>query len=251
MALGTLKLWRDRFIWTSPRNLGGDTSRPAIAVLIGGWGDLHIGHEGRMHSGRAIAVAPQVLRSIRADQGFYSLNLDPIHIGCRALQRDYFARQPLWDLSPRLGELLRARVAAAIRMPEAGLAAYRQFPGLLGGFDLRALTIPASDRTPFEGLVSLVGCAGSAPRLRRHLAALPPASGAVPWMSVSCGAPGCCVTCVRPEGLAAALWAVGCVERGMAQLHASPSQWLAFAAPSLLVHPKPILCSAAPDFLTH
>ena len=37
-----------------------------------------------------------------------------------------------------------------------GMAASRQFPELVEAFDLRAFSIPISDRTPFEGLVDLL-----------------------------------------------------------------------------------------------
>ncbi|EIE25026.1 alpha/beta-hydrolase [Coccomyxa subellipsoidea C-169] len=37
-----------------------------------------------------------------------------------------------------------------------GLAASRQFPFLVDAFDLHALSIPGADRTPFEGLISLI-----------------------------------------------------------------------------------------------
>lgn len=117
MAIAALKFWHDRFIWTSPRHLGGDTSRPAVAVLIGGWGELSIGHAGREWRGHAIAVGPQVVRSIRAEQGFYSLNLDPVHGASRALREQYFAQAAVWNLSERLDHDLQQRIAAAIREP--------------------------------------------------------------------------------------------------------------------------------------
>lgn len=37
-----------------------------------------------------------------------------------------------------------------------GMAASRQFPELVQAFDLRAFSVPISDRTPFEGLVDLL-----------------------------------------------------------------------------------------------
>lgn len=37
-----------------------------------------------------------------------------------------------------------------------GLAAYRQFVGLSGRFDFRALFLPPEDRTPFTALVDVV-----------------------------------------------------------------------------------------------
>ena len=40
-----------------------------------------------------------------------------------------------------------------------GLAASRQFPSLSRSFDLTALSVPGSDRTPFPELVKLVTCA--------------------------------------------------------------------------------------------
>lgn len=39
-----------------------------------------------------------------------------------------------------------------------GLAASRQFPGLVKDFDLRAMSIPGNNRTPFEALVRIVRC---------------------------------------------------------------------------------------------
>ncbi len=39
-----------------------------------------------------------------------------------------------------------------------GLAASRQFPFLVDAFELHALSIPGSDRTPFEGLIKLIEC---------------------------------------------------------------------------------------------
>jgi hypothetical protein len=39
------------------------------------------------------------------------------------------------------------------------MAASRQFPYLAEAFDLRALSIPGPDRTPFPELVRLVMCA--------------------------------------------------------------------------------------------
>lgn len=40
-----------------------------------------------------------------------------------------------------------------------GLAASRQFPTLAEDFDLRALSVPGHDRTPFQALVKLIMCA--------------------------------------------------------------------------------------------
>ena len=40
-----------------------------------------------------------------------------------------------------------------------GLAAYKQFPGLVQDYDLRALFIPVADRTPFPELLELCECA--------------------------------------------------------------------------------------------
>ena len=37
-----------------------------------------------------------------------------------------------------------------------GLAASRQFPSLAKEFDLRALSVPGTDRTPFQQLVDLI-----------------------------------------------------------------------------------------------
>lgn len=40
-----------------------------------------------------------------------------------------------------------------------GLAASRQFPYLVEAFDLRALSVPSHDRTPYPDLVRLIMCA--------------------------------------------------------------------------------------------
>lgn len=37
-----------------------------------------------------------------------------------------------------------------------GMAASRQFPGLMESFDFRAFSVPVSDRTPFTGLVDVL-----------------------------------------------------------------------------------------------
>ena len=37
-----------------------------------------------------------------------------------------------------------------------GMAASRQFPGLMGSFDFRSFSVPVNDRTPFNGLVQIV-----------------------------------------------------------------------------------------------
>ena len=37
-----------------------------------------------------------------------------------------------------------------------GMAASRQFPGLMEAFDFRAFSVPVSDRTPFDGLVGII-----------------------------------------------------------------------------------------------
>ena len=37
-----------------------------------------------------------------------------------------------------------------------GMAASRQFPGLMGSFDFRTFSVPLNDRTPFTGLVDII-----------------------------------------------------------------------------------------------
>ena len=37
-----------------------------------------------------------------------------------------------------------------------GMAASRQFPGLMECFDFRAFSVPVADRTPFVGLVDIL-----------------------------------------------------------------------------------------------
>jgi hypothetical protein len=80
-----------------------------------------------------------------------------------------------------------------------GLAAYKQFPRLVEDYDLRALFIPAADRTPFPELLELCECA-----LRpKALAISPtPCRGTVPEMLELCVYPLCldyvrCLACLE------------------------------------------------------
>mgnify|MGYP006146970215 CR=1 FL=1 len=114
MSPATLRFWADRFIWTSPRHVGAETSRPAVAILIGGWGDLTLGHEARTLSGRALVIGPNVKRSIAAEHGFYSFNLDPVHRLSRSLRQTCAASGGVIDLSARLDAAVHDSVAGAI-----------------------------------------------------------------------------------------------------------------------------------------
>lgn len=57
-------------------------------------------HEGRVHRARALLVAPNVGRRIRAaDVGFFSLSLDPTHPASRHLREQVLAGRDSVDLS--------------------------------------------------------------------------------------------------------------------------------------------------------
>lgn len=145
MSLATLRFWADRFIWTSPRHVGAETSRPAVAILLGGWGDLTLGHEGRTLAGRALVVGPNVKRSIAAEQGFYSFNLDPVHRLSRSLRQACEAAGGVIDLSTRVDAAIGSCVASAIREPMECTQAWRVSESVLCGLFPDAASLGAID----------------------------------------------------------------------------------------------------------
>ncbi len=117
MSIAALKFWNDRFLWCSSSHLGGWTSRPSPAVLIGAWGELNVGHESWGCTGRAVLVGPMVRRSIDAMEGFYSLNLDPVHALSIALREEYFGKRGIWDLTSALSQKCLMEVSEHVRQP--------------------------------------------------------------------------------------------------------------------------------------
>ncbi|GEM_PF-2463355 len=120
-ALATLFFWHDQLIWTSETHTGGDTSRPYISILISGRNELHIGHNNQTFSGRALAIGASVIRSVVAESGFYSLNLDPIHPISPLLRQYYFEKAPIWDLSHRLSPEHQEQVYSHLINPQGCL----------------------------------------------------------------------------------------------------------------------------------
>ena len=74
-----------------------------------------------------------------------------------------------------------------------GLAASRQFPSLVEAFDLTALSIPGSDRTPFPDLVKLVVYA---PCLACCSLCSIPRPVTKHWQSCYCNLERHCCTCI-------------------------------------------------------
>lgn len=145
MAAAALRFWNDRFIWTSPAHRGGHTSRPSIAILIGAWGALRVGHDGGEVRARVVAVNSATPRTIDAREGFYSFNLDPIHPLCRQLRSVYFAQCGVIDLDLRLGPPLLDRVAAEVRQPARCDEAHALSEDLLAALFPEARNCPPID----------------------------------------------------------------------------------------------------------
>ncbi|MBI2383284.1 MAG: helix-turn-helix transcriptional regulator [Gammaproteobacteria bacterium] len=163
MTPATLRFWTDRFIWTSPVHVGGETSRPAIAILVGGWGDLAVTQAGVARKGRAFVIAPNVRRSVAAEQGFYSFNLDPVHRLCRCLRQECLASGPVLDVGERLGPEMRREIAEAIAKPQDCAQAHT-----LSERILEALFPAAAALEPVDGRIATV-----AAWLREHLPTRP------------------------------------------------------------------------------
>lgn len=173
MAIATLRFWSDRFIWTSPRHVGGETRRPAIAILVGGWGDLAVTRDGRTLASDAIVIGPTVKRSVAAEQGFYSLNLDPVHRLCRSLRRSCAEAGGVLDLGGRLPAHLRSAVAAAIARPQDCAQAWQVSEAVLAALFPHAEALAAIDPR----------VATAATWLRRHL----PSRLQLPELAEQCG----------------------------------------------------------------
>lgn len=132
MSCANLHLWKDRIVWASTEQFGDETRRPAIAVLIGVSGPVRLDVDGMRHASRVLAVAPGVPRSLDAPHGFYSLNLDPVHVAYRYLRDEVFANAPLLDLEAQLTPALREQVAAAVAGRHGCAEAYRLSERLIG-----------------------------------------------------------------------------------------------------------------------
>ena len=148
MAMARLRFWKDRFIWTSAMHRGGRTSRPSVAILAGAPGGLRVGHAGGLVQGQVIAVNAAVERTIEADRGFYSLNLDPIHPLCRLLREQLFADQGVLDLTTGLSPSLQHRLDAEVLQGEDCAASWQLSEDLL-----QALFPTLADPPPLDARV--------------------------------------------------------------------------------------------------
>ncbi len=76
-----LYIFGDRILWASAGFEGGQTQRPAPALLLGTRGPISLTlADGKQYRAQALVVAPQVARRVDAtDAGFCSLNIDPSH----------------------------------------------------------------------------------------------------------------------------------------------------------------------------
>lgn len=105
-------------------HVGAETLRPAIAILVGGWGDITLTLGGESKSSRAFLVAANVRRGIRAEHGFYSFNLEPTHRLAGALRVSVLGSSEVVDVAGRLDARLQAQIETAIKTPKACSEAY-------------------------------------------------------------------------------------------------------------------------------
>lgn len=110
-----LFLYDDRIAWASAGFQGGETLRPACALLIGAERPLAVRARGTVLHSHAVLVGPNVARSLDAeDAGFYSLTLDPAHPGCRYLRDTVLAGRGLLDLRGQFDPGVARAVRSAI-----------------------------------------------------------------------------------------------------------------------------------------
>lgn len=91
-----LYIFADRILWASVGFAGGQTQRPAPALLLGTRGPLALTlPDGTVVHGQVLLVAPQVARGVQAmNAGFCSLNVDPSQRWA-ARMRESLAGQPV------------------------------------------------------------------------------------------------------------------------------------------------------------
>ena len=137
----SLYLSRDRIIWASEGFKGAETSRPAIALLIGAYAAVKItSNHTDAHSSRALLVAANVSRSLDAETaGFYSLNLDPVHPICSYLRDRVLMGQDVVDVADRLNPEILAAVASTIEHPGDCKSAYDLSEKILNHFFSEAI----------------------------------------------------------------------------------------------------------------
>ena len=140
----TLFVHCDRIVWASASFIGGVTSRPACALLIGAEQALTVTVEGELVRSRALLVGPNVSRQLVAENaGFYSLTLDPAHPGCRHLRGQIPAGKSFLDVGAKLDASAINNVRLALQ-GEADCAASRKTSdALLSHFFPGALAAPA------------------------------------------------------------------------------------------------------------
>ena len=136
----------DRIVWASASFTGGETRRPACALLIGATRALTLTVEGEVVQSCALLVGPNVSRRLVAENaGFYSLTLDPAHPACRYLRAQIPAGRSFLDVGARLDATAIARVQLVLQ-GEGDCAASRQTSdALLSHFFPGALAAPAID----------------------------------------------------------------------------------------------------------
>lgn len=121
----TLSVWRDRFVFTSPRFEGEESCRPAIVIVIGTDGVIELRTSSGRYTGRAFLIGANIERSLKAaGSGHYSLNLDPSSAYCRALRRRTEGGGVL-DLSDRLDADALAAARASVTELQGCAEVYR------------------------------------------------------------------------------------------------------------------------------
>lgn len=99
-----LSIWRDRFVFTSPRFLAQPTSsRPAITIHVATEGELQVSSGADSFVGRVLVVGPNIKRTFHGvDGGLYTLHLEPVYSGFRHLRAGMLSGKTVVDLSDRL-----------------------------------------------------------------------------------------------------------------------------------------------------
>ncbi len=178
----TLAIWKDRFIWTSPHLITDRSTRPAIVVLIAAAGDLTVGVGAQSFCGRALVVASDVTRTLEAENGLYSLHLDPVHRMSRHLRKGLLRGCEVVDLSDALTPAVADCVARVVGRPESCAESFRiselvlgtLFPDLVGvePIDPRADMVATWLRLNLPkklNLGELAGLCGLSPGRMSHL----------------------------------------------------------------------------------
>ncbi len=120
-----LHIFDDRILWASMGFEGGQTQRPAPALLLGTRAPLTLTlPDGACYRGQALLVAPRVSRRLdAADAGFCSINIDPTHPWAPRM-RETLAGQSVCALDVARIRHLLAATDELITGARAGEAAY-------------------------------------------------------------------------------------------------------------------------------